>query len=121
MGAYPSHGKHWAFPYLNERGMPSTLPVYEDTRIKYTSSWEWLMPVIEKIEQDPYVVIEIGKKHCTINQGFPVEPQGIEWICPIIQQLNSKHLSVIYAIVEFIRQYNNRELKLNGANATSAS
>ncbi len=113
MGAIPAHANFWEFPYLNKTGRNSERKIYEDKNIKYTSSWDWLMPVIEKIEQDEYTLIEIGKKSCTIYMGVPAFPQGIDWKCPIIQQLNNKRMSVIYAILEYIRQYNIKQLNIN--------
>jgi hypothetical protein len=61
-------------------------PTYEDERhdLHYHTSWDWLMPVVQKIEQD-----------C---EGVPQEMLNIS--------LYSDINDVYNAVVEFIKDYN---------------
>lgn len=81
--------------------------------LKYHSSWEWLMTVVEKIESMGYEV-EIGRHLyrnkdyfvCTIHdQGDSVRLE-YEWY-------SSKIKSVYDAIVEFIKWYNRKHKNIN--------
>ena len=78
--------------------------VYEQAQ--YHTSWDWLMPVIEKIECTPIdnddnsdnffnVMIEVFE--CNINGGD---------IC-ICENGHTKREATYNAVVEFINQYNN--------------
>ena len=63
--------------------------VYEDDTPSvelppYHMSWDWLMPVVEKIEQ--------------VNEGVPEQMLHVN--------LYSERREVYHAVVEFIKQYN---------------
>lgn len=69
--------------------------------LKYHKSWDWLMPVIEKIEHDlpDDSIITIEYKDCIIpvNEGeFDIQVLGEE----------TKLLAVYKAVIEFIKWYN---------------
>ncbi len=76
----------------------------EPNLVKYHLSWDWLMPVVEKIESllfpnDNWINVSIGaSKHCTIfdSNGEIIEFTGEE---------ETKILSTWYAVVEFIKWY----------------
>jgi len=60
-------------------------PVYEDERhdLQYHTSWDWLMPVVEKIEQ--------------VNEGVPHQLLNISLFSSIDE--------VYQAVIEFIESY----------------
>lgn len=65
--------------------------------LKYDTSWDWLMPVVKKIEKDRCVVIasQSDKEHlCSI---------GIGWItCRSERKIDA----VYSAVIQFIQWYN---------------
>ena len=68
------------------------MSIYKESEYKYHESWDWLMPVVNKIED--YLADNVGKV------GYFDE-------C-----LNSNDLEVRYqAVVEFIKQYNTDQWK----------
>ena len=77
---------------------------------KYHTSWDWLMPVVEKIECTPIdnddnsdnffnVMIEVFE--CNINGGD---------IC-ICENGHTKREATYNAVLEFIKQYNDEQNK----------
>ena len=62
--------------------------------LKYHSSWDWLMPVVEKIEKT-YAYVDI--KGCAVNISTIVETSA-----------PTKIEAVYMACVEFIEWYNNK-------------
>ena len=79
-----------------------------DVSLRYHESWDWLMPVVEKIED-----IQDGNEgdsirghiyEVTIKQGNIVTIQGDG--CSIWADASPKILSVWIAVVEFIKWYN---------------
>jgi hypothetical protein len=60
------------------------LSIYKPSEYKYHTSWDWLMPVVQKIEQD-----------C---EGVPQEMINISLYSDINEVYN--------AVVEFIKEYN---------------
>jgi hypothetical protein len=64
---------------------PFALESYADVDdLKYDASWDWLMPVVHKIEQ--------------VNEGVPQQMLHIN--------LYSERREVYQAVVEFIKTYN---------------
>ena len=55
-----------------------------ENEMRYDTSWDWLMPVVEKIEQ--------------VNEGVPEQMLHVN--------LYSERREVYHAVVEFIKQYN---------------
>ncbi len=81
-----------------------TVELGKGKTLRYHISWDWLMPVVEKIESllpdDSVVIIE--SKDCTIpviQDGFDIYVQG-----------TYKHESVYLACVEFIKWYNKQQI-----------
>jgi len=73
--------------------------------LKFHTSWDWLMPVVEKIEctttdnndnSDSFFNVMIEVFECNINGGD---------IC-ICKSGNTKHKAIYKAVVEFINQLN---------------
>ena len=73
---------------------------YSLENLLYHTSWDWLMPVVEKIESilpcDSIITIEY--KDCRI----PVNESGFD----IVTNEETKIEAVYKAVVEFINQYN---------------
>ena len=72
---------------------------YEDCELEYHTSWDWLMPVVEKIESLGYVFTIQGGK---AEYGEMIS----ETQCFIAED---KLSSTYQAVVEFINQYNKNE------------
>ncbi len=78
---------------------------YKMNNLKYHSSWDWLMSVVEKIElllfpNDNWINVNVGtSKYCTI---FDSNGDTIE----IIGEEETKIKSTWVAVVEFIKWYN---------------
>ena len=74
---------------------------YTSDELKYHTSWDWLMPVVEKIESLGYDVI-IRKDSCEI---IGENVKGVEYSS--YECFNAgKHITTYQAVVEFINQYN---------------
>jgi len=74
---------------------------------KYHSSWDWLMPVVERIEADYQHSVSICWQHCIVsNAGYNKMEFGIELA-------SSTKLDATYnAVVEFIKWYNQQKNNL---------
>ena len=72
--------------------------------LKYRSSWDWLMPVVEKIEniemEGKYFVVDIAQNVCEIYN----KAEDIHFNTCIV--LDSKILATHLAVVRFIQWYN---------------
>ena len=74
---------------------------------KYHTSWDWLMPVVEKIEKLGYSVF-IQNDACWIK----VARAGMKM--PLISELGENKISAAFiAIVQFIQWYNQTKIKTN--------
>jgi len=62
----------------------------------YDTSWDWLMPVVEKIEEHGYDVI--------------IRKDNVEIMCENVRDIEcfntGKHITTYQAVVEFIKRYN---------------
>ena len=70
---------------------------------KYHESWDWLMPVVEKIESLGFV-IEIALSQACLYK----KPSKYNFSCNLLT--NSKIEAVIYVMVEFIKWHNTQKL-----------
>ncbi|MHB8871589.1 MAG: hypothetical protein ACYC5G_03995 [Candidatus Doudnabacteria bacterium] len=64
--------------------------------MKYTSSWDWLMPVIDRIESIEDFVVDISYKQCEIIS------YERERNISSVRYLDTKIDAVISAVVDFI-------------------
>lgn len=107
---------------VNELDVPDDSLTVED--LQYHTSWEWLMPVVEKIETiqlpTPSMVkikVEISGTSCRIHKGtWNDNREG--FISKYFQpdEKGSKTESTYKAIVEFIKWYNkNKDIQDNMA------
>jgi hypothetical protein len=80
---------------------------------KYNSSWDWLMPVVEKIEKMQYITDEVnicwdsvgGKYHTEITNASRDTFEIIRMYA------DTKIESTLLAVVEFIKWYNKTKIK----------
>jgi hypothetical protein len=78
-------------PHLNYTS-EKTVMTYTALDMKFDSSWEWLMPVVEKIESLGYDFTIAGKTARTLEQ-------------PCVSVGDTKLLAVFYKVVEFLQWY----------------
>ena len=79
----------------------NTLDVVAEEELQYHTSWDWLMPVVEKIRV-PYNNTEItGEKYEDI---ISVLAEGC---------IEANQLQVYEAVVEFINEYNKNKYEYN--------
>lgn len=74
-----------------------------ESQLKYDSSWDWLIPVVEKIESLNYST--------AINYKFGIDLSYQIVICQgdyfeFIQQAKEKITAVYKGVIEFIKWYN---------------
>ena len=77
-----------------------TAPVW-DGDVRYNQSWDWLMPVVEKIESLGYGVTIGMTDYCVIQNDWK---EDLEEICSMTE--NGKLLCTYNAVVEFIKWHN---------------
>lgn len=90
---------------------PAAKYCYDENIMLYHSSWDWLMPVVEKINSlqvpkdsrgDVTYVVTIEPGYCVISQGgegIVFEKQAFDSGLPLI--------AIVYeAVVEFIKYHN---------------
>ena len=79
---------------LNNGKINISIDIYEQA--KYHSSWDWLMPVVEKIEQtnDGCTLVIIEDERCYIDnqKGFEIDSVG-----------HTKIEAVYNAVIKFIK------------------
>jgi hypothetical protein len=91
----------------------SELPIEKYPR-KFHSSWDWLMPVVEKIEKigetdKSQGYIDINSHHCEIGSMCKDQPDiivGCYPTSPEEEKRSSKIEATYYAIIKFITWYN---------------
>jgi len=92
-----------AFPDIkleDNLGIISNNRSFED--LHYHSSWDWLMPVVEKIENFGYEFI-IVESRCYVKHNTD---HSIEEVFHMEGDVCSKLKTTYEAVVEFINQYN---------------
>jgi hypothetical protein len=115
-------GTHMVFP--RESNYPDGKKHHTDSGLKYHKSFDWLMPVVEKIEsldlkeyfyqwEDEYgkhynfegICVEIEKNSCWIYANLLLDPSfdfAYNYPC------DSKIEAVYKSVVEFIKWYNEK-------------
>jgi len=83
--------------YYPDRSSPSVFKNMSSASVKYHSSWDWLMPVVEKIEVMG-ISVEIDGNWCAVQVGQNV-PQTAG-------SAESKIKATWMAIVNFIQWHN---------------
>jgi len=83
---------------------PETKRMIETMSMKYHTSWDWLMPVVEKIEMLGYTFEKNYQKIDGDWQSLIVKGNDI-----LFQEFNrDSKLSTCYVVVEFIQWYKNQ-------------
>jgi hypothetical protein len=98
-------GTHMVFP--KDKEYPGNEKHHSVSCLKYHTSWEWLMPVVDKIESIGQTHVEFGKKHCRI-QPILYNPKKdcMEWHVLHETQCATKIEAVYTAVTSFITWYN---------------
>ena len=78
---------------------------YRARDLKFHSSWDWLMPVVEKIESLG-LQSEIGRKDCRVYKYLDIMSAETEDIVSIFSKV-SKIEAVWLAVIKLILWYNN--------------
>lgn len=103
MGANIEERKQCILPVAKFREAPTNNKKYsafELCYLEYNTSWDWLMPVVEKIESLGHgVTIGMGM-YCVIQDD--ITEDGIEFT----GMEDGKLLSTYRAVIEFIEWYN---------------
>ena len=85
-----------------------TYSVHRLNELKYHSSWDWLMPVVDKIESDERFDVNV-LQYGTIISSNTKERGHIEIVNNVANiSFDSKIDHTYQAVVEFIKQYNNQ-------------
>ena len=83
-----------------------------NSNLKYHTSWDWLMPVVDKIEctstdnkdnSDNFFNVTIEVFECNIN--------GVDADINICENGHTKRKATYNAVVKFIKWYNEKEKK----------
>ena len=96
-------GESSIFCVRGSEELPSgTYKVERINELEYHSSWDWLMPVVEKIESDERYDVDI------LQYGTRITDNQKEIVNNIANISFDKKIDHTYqAVVEFINQYNN--------------
>ena len=92
--------------YFDDKGMTRLCGKFGLERVsalnlKYHSSWDWLMPVVEKIESDERYDVDI------LQYGTKITDNQKEIVNNIADISFDKKIDHTYdAVVEFIKEYN---------------
>lgn len=79
---------------------------YQLFKLKYHSSWDWLMPVVEKIELDNSAVVINNNECMIVHYGKPDESIEKDF-SKTFNSGNTKIETTWIAVVAFIKFYNN--------------
>ena len=71
------------------------------SNFKYHTDWNWLMPVVERIELDMGFDVYIHYNNCTITDGENAFENEAE--------PNQKIYATYQSVIEFIKWYNNKQ------------
>ena len=91
------------FAYIEDEGSPleEVMPI---NKLNYHTSWDWLMPVIEKIESLGYTFEKNYQRVDKDWQSLIVKGNDI-----LYQEFNKNSLQCsYYVVVEFINNYNSQ-------------
>jgi len=86
-------------------------------RAKYRSSWDWLMPVVDKIESTVQGIgFEIRPTQCIIDEQYSnnsfLDENSLEYNFTEIFTVGKNRFEATYnAVIEFINWYNKINLK----------
>lgn len=85
------------------------MQIAQNYDLKYHSSWDWLMPVVEKIEDldDKFYFVKIHSGGCFIHPINNTKAYNVKQY-----QAGKSKIEMVYAtVVEFIEWYNKHQIK----------
>lgn len=83
---------------------------YWGERFNYHSSWNELMPVVEKIENIGSTSVNFHKTGCMIQPVvYDIKTDSLKWHDPITRFAKTKIEAVWLAVVEFINWWNSQQ------------
>lgn len=88
---------------------PDNHSMWKLNELKYHTSWDWLMPVVEKIEEIGFMVTtmgttkSIGKHRCVISSD-PYVRKGENHVIFIEEE--TRFQAAYQAVIQFIKWYN---------------
>lgn len=88
--------------YFNSYGQIELNDCFRTDELKYHSSWDWLMPVVEKIEKNFWVTTTTRRGYSAVSIHQP--QRAYEKIARVDSE--NKLEATWKAIVEFIKWYN---------------
>lgn len=104
----------YKFPVLIGKGSTLGADWYSYDALKFDTSWDWLMPVVEKIESIGATWVQINGRHCDIWNYFDVREvlrngDSVEETRKFKVRGNGKtKIEATYsAVLQFITWYNN--------------
>ena len=84
-----------------------------DDELQYHSSWDWLMPVVEKIGSLGHTMIDIGIRHCIITPVlYSLSDDAMKFYPKINSNAKPMKECIYTAVVEFINWYNSSKEKV---------
>lgn len=78
-----------------------------DWEMKYHNSWDWLMPVIDKIELEGYY-ISITKSNITCCKDFGISPI-FSYYFKEYEKPMTKLYATWFAVIEFIKSHDKKQ------------
>ena len=80
---------------------------FEEHELSYNVSWDWLMTVVEKIENFGYEFIIVESRCCVKHNT----DHSIEEVFHMEGKVCSKLKTTYEAVVEFINRYNKKQIR----------
>lgn len=82
--------------------------LHSTSELKFHTSWDWLMPVVDKIEGNVDYEVDIANGICTISAPDKHQKDTFTNViaCVCFPEAKSKIEAVYKAVIEFIKWYN---------------
>lgn len=93
----PDPHREWVYDFGNKRPTQWSSQLWEADQLEYHISWDWLMPVVERIQKDGKFVVTIIGTRCTILDVELNEGQGTD--------ANDLLLSIWETVGDFCMKY----------------
>lgn len=97
------------YPENNETGWYNDNGEYICRELKFHSSWDQLIPVVEKIEKIDGYYVQIEETSCYVYDVNTFDDEQCDSIISI--DAETKKMAVYRAVVEFIKFYNKQKSK----------
>ena len=93
--------------YFNSYGQIEWSDCFRLNELKYHTSWDWLMPVVEKIESFDHISVDMTKGYCRVFKCYNFEDRYRHGNQLAFSSDTPKIQAVWSACVEFIDWFNN--------------